>query len=415
MTHDAFLDRIARASGRPVPTTGADRLHVLLADPQPHVRIHAREVLERFGVKKISEVANGFEVVERLSDPGAAVDVLILDLQLPIMDGIEVLRALGTRRIRTPVVLLSGLEDRVLGAAASLAEGMNANVIAVLGKPLRSEKVEMILERLLAADAPESGGLPSVQELENLYDAGAFRVDYLPQLQIRDGRYAGSEAVLHCEHPTHGVLSAEVLLRAVDQSAELSALLSGLLVQEALDTSRRASKFEGEHPITVRIFPRALASDIVPAPLVEHARQYGVGAAHLVIAIPERALDDDAGRVLEVATRLRLSGYRIALDEYGTGATPLQSLSRMPFGQLRIASRFVDGCSQSPAQLAVVESALQLARIHKMGSVACGVTQRPDWNLLFDLYCDAAQGPFLARSMTAHGLWAWAEQWARRA
>jgi EAL domain-containing protein (putative c-di-GMP-specific phosphodiesterase class I) len=415
MTRDASLAYTASASGRSAPIDGTDRLHALIADVQPHARMYARELLEQAGVTRISEEADGFAVVERLADPGAGVDVLFLDLQLPVMDGVEVLRALSNRRIATPVVLLSGLEGKVLGAAAALAQGMNTNVIGVLAKPLSREKVTLILDRLRGADTPETDALPSVQELETLYDAGAFRVDYAPQLQVVDGRYAGSEAVLHCEHPTHGGLSADLLLRAVDQSAELSALLSGLLISEALETSRRAPKLDREHPITVRLFPRALASDMVPASLVAHARQYGLGAANLMIAIPERAIDDDAARVLEVATRLRLSGYLIALDEYGTGATTLRSLSRMPFGQLRIASRFVDGCSESPEQLAVVKSALQLARIHRIGSVACGVRQRPDWDLLTELSCDLAQGSFLARSMTALELWAWAEQWALRA
>ena len=76
--------------------------------------------------------------------------------------------------------------------------------------------------------------------------------------------------------------------------------------------------------------------------------------------------------------------------------------------------RFVNGCSQSASQRSVVESSLALARSLKMVSVAEGVQDRPDWDLLARLGCDVVQGYFIARPMSEQGLEAWTTQWTLR-
>ena len=81
---------------------------------------------------------------------------------------------------------------------------------------------------------------------------------------------------------------------------------------------------------------------------------------------------------------------------------------------LKIDRSFVDGCSTSSTKRSVVEASLTLARNLKMTSVAEGVQQRSDWDLLDELGCDVMQGFFIARPMTEEGLEAWTAQWALR-
>src|ERR1035437_6305209 len=103
---------------------------------------------------------------------------------------------------------------------------------------------------------------------------------------------------------------------------------------------------------------------------------------------------------------------RLSIDDFGTGQSGLSQLQRLPFSELKIDRRFVDGCSTSSTKRSVVEASLTLARNLKMTSVAKGVQQRPDWDLLDELGCDMIQGFMIARPMTEEGLEAWAAQWA---
>jgi EAL domain-containing protein (putative c-di-GMP-specific phosphodiesterase class I) len=119
-------------------------------------------------------------------------------------------------------------------------------------------------------------------------------------------------------------------------------------------------------------------------------------------------------RLIDVATRLRLKGFTLSIDDFGTGQSGLSKLQKLPFNELKIDRQFVNGCSQSTTQRSVVEASLALARSLKMVSVAEGVQDRPDWDLLGQLGCDVVQGYFIARPMSEEGLEAWTTQWTLR-
>ena len=116
--------------------------------------------------------------------------------------------------------------------------------------------------------------------------------------------------------------------------------------------------------------------------------------------------------MIDVAARLRLKGFRLSIDAFGTGESGLSKLQKLPFNEMKIDRRFVDGCSTSSTKRSVVEASLALARNLKMTSLAEGVQQRPDWDLLDELGCDVMQGFFIARPMSEEGLEAWSAQWA---
>jgi EAL domain-containing protein (putative c-di-GMP-specific phosphodiesterase class I) len=135
----------------------------------------------------------------------------------------------------------------------------------------------------------------------------------------------------------------------------------------------------------------------------------------VTLELTETYVARDAVRLIDVATRLRLKGFTLSIDDFGTGLSGLSKLQKLPFNELKIDRQFVNGCSQSAAQRSVVEASLALARSLKMVSVAVGVQHRGDWDLLNELGCDVMQGYFIARPMSEEGLEAWAMQWLMRA
>jgi EAL domain-containing protein (putative c-di-GMP-specific phosphodiesterase class I) len=134
----------------------------------------------------------------------------------------------------------------------------------------------------------------------------------------------------------------------------------------------------------------------------------------ITLELTETHVARDAVRLIDVATRLRLKGFTLSIDDFGTGQSGLSKLQKLPFNELKIDRQFVNGCSQSTTQRSVVEASLALARSLKMVSVAEGVQDRPDWDLLGQLGCDVVQGYFIARPMSEEGLKAWTTQWTLR-
>jgi EAL domain-containing protein (putative c-di-GMP-specific phosphodiesterase class I) len=115
--------------------------------------------------------------------------------------------------------------------------------------------------------------------------------------------------------------------------------------------------------------------------------------------------------MLEIAARLRIKGFQLALDEFTGGSSGIQDLLKIPFNELKLSATVVSGVTESNRKRAVVEAGLALARSLKVRAVAVGVQSRPEWNLLADLGCDLAQGDFLAQPMSGVGLNIWMTKW----
>jgi len=108
-------------------------------------------------------------------------------------------------------------------------------------------------------------------------------------------------------------------------------------------------------------------------------------------------------------TRLRLKGFGLSIDDFGTGFSSLDQLKKIPFTELKIDQSFVHQSSKNQASLAILESSIQLAKKLDIFSVAEGVEDQADWDLIEKLGCDVAQGYLIAKPMPAKDLIPWAK------
>jgi len=102
---------------------------------------------------------------------------------------------------------------------------------------------------------------------------------------------------------------------------------------------------------------------------------------------------------LENLARLCMKGFILSIDDYGTGYSTMQQLTRIVFSELKIDQSFVKDLSDSEAMRIVVESCIDMAHKLKVKSVAEGVETQKDWDMLKSLGCDTAQGYFIAKPM----------------
>ncbi len=107
----------------------------------------------------------------------------------------------------------------------------------------------------------------------------------------------------------------------------------------------------------------------------------------------------DAAQALENLARLYMSGFQLSIDDYGTGYSNMQQLTRIPFSELKIDQSFVRDISNNETLGVVVESSINMAHNLKIKSVAEGVETQQDWNALKNAGCDMAQGYYIARPM----------------
>lgn len=388
-------------------------LSVLVVDDQQHVRQWIRGVLSTLGVERVTEAKDGRAALQAVTEPGAAFDLILCDLRMPDMDGIETIRTMASMGLQCAVAILSVEDERVIESAGLLATLGGLNLVGAVSKPLTIEKLEPVLQRASSAIQPQPVTPLDVDERElgEAFAGGQMEVYYQPKIEMKSGECSGAEAIVRWNHPRFGLLGTHVLMPLIDNFPTHMAQFTTLTLRTTITACGRWRADGRDLGVSVNLSPLVFSQLDLPETIEAVAFEHNVLPSSVTIEIAESKLSDDVAPIIDVAARLRIKGFRLALDDFTGRHSAIDELLKIPFNELKIDASFVDGSSETASKRAVVEAGLAIARGLKMGSVALGVAKRTDWNLLAELGCDAAQGNFVAHPMVESGLDVWVAQW----
>lgn len=391
-------------------------LNVLIVDDQSHVRSWVRTVLKNSGVVNVTEAADGGQALAAVTQPGAWFDLVLCDLRMPERDGIETIRAFAALGLESAIAIMSVEEERIIETAGMLAEVQGLRLLGTIAKPLTAEKLELLFRKMRegAPHRPDDARMAPEGDLTNAFVRREFQLVYQPKIRMRTGKFAGVESLVRWKHPALGLFHPGSFVPLIESSEVLSASLTEFSLRESIACVGRWREAGRELRVAINLSARAFESLDLPERVNAMCLEHRVEPEWITLELTETYVARDAVRLIDVATRLRLKGFTLSIDDFGTGQSGLSKLQKLPFNELKIDRQFVNGCSQSTTQRSVVEASLALARSLNMVSVAEGVQHRPDWDLLNRLGCDVMQGYFVARPMSEEGLEAWAMQWMMR-
>lgn len=399
------------------PSEGYSLLRVLVIDDQSHVRTYVREILRKVGITNVTDAEDGREAFAAVTQPGEWFDLILCDLRMPEQDGIETIRSFGALGLQSAIAIMSVEDKRVVETAGMLADVQGLRMLGTITKPITVEKLEPILARVREVRGQQAYHtvMAPDQDFENAFKHTELFFLYQPQVWMRSAKFAGVEALVAWKHPRFGLFEPMSFVPAMEEHDRYGAALVDLSLRETIACAGRWQQAGQELSMAINLSVHAFDRLDLPERLDALARDAKVPPERITLEVTERQVTGHAIKMIDVATRLRLKGFRLSIDDFGTGQSSLTQLQRMPFSELKIDRSFVDGCATSSSKRAVCEAAITLARNLKMTSVAEGIEQRPDCDLLDELGCDVMQGYFIARPMTEEELSAWAAQWTLRA
>ncbi|HVN35604.1 MAG TPA: response regulator, partial [Casimicrobiaceae bacterium] len=141
-------------------------LRYLVVDDDPDQRYLIARTLNTMGLANVSEAKSGREALEVLARAEEPVDVVISDLQMPDIDGMELVRKLGEMGLPVSVILVSALDDVLLGSAATMTQAYGVRIIGTIGKPVTRDKVFTVLRHYVPQDAVVESSLDKAFPLE---------------------------------------------------------------------------------------------------------------------------------------------------------------------------------------------------------------------------------------------------------
>lgn len=382
-----------------------------------HIQLRAMG-LKASGYSAIELCSRGDEALERLSADPAGFGLVFCDLRMPGMDGVEFVRHLAAMEFRGALVLISGAEQRVLQAVEQLARGQGLDVLGRLAKPVQPAELRELLQARGAgaaqARADASAATPfaaaDAAALEAAITAGELSNLYQPKVDLHSGEVVGVEALPRWRHPLRGiVLPAEFVPLAED--AGMARALARVVLANALHDARHWHVAGRGLEVAVNVSLASLGSLDFPDRVAILAGAAGFPLERLVLGLSETRLPTEAQARLDIMSRLRLKGVRLAIDEFGTGFSNLAQLRDIPFSELKIDRGFVRGAAADPSRRAIVQAALALARELDVRAVADGLDATGDLACLRALGCHMAQGALVAEPMPAVEVADWLDAW----
>lgn len=385
-------------------------MKVLIVDDDTFMTNLTTRMLAKLGIEAVVSAQDGSEGLGKVASD--APDIILCDLNMPGMDGLEFLRHLGDAKADCGIVLISGEDKRVLQTATQLARAHHLNVLGSLQKPIRPDPLKVLLETFDAQKTTARRGpleLLTFDAVRHGLDNGRIDVFFQPKVSVPERKLIGVEALVRWRDADGRLIPPVAFLPVVEENGlidELTAQVFRIAVSAAADWVKSGLNIKVAVNFSVESLTRFDLVDF----LVGTARDKGIDPDKLILEVTESRIMEEVTTPLEILTRLRIKGAGLAIDDFGTGASSMQQLKRIPFTELKIDRAFVAGAPHDEEARAMLESSIALARKLDLTTVAEGVETREEWDLIEQLGVEIVQGYFIARPMPADELLEWARR-----
>ena len=390
---------------------------VLVVDDSSMHRYSAHLCLRAFGINQVYEAANGKLAMEQLAQLPQLPAVMLLDLEMPVMDGIEVLQQLALLQHKPAVVLASSSDEVLISAVATMAEALGINLLGAFRKPVNPTELADALNSYNAGVCPlnhEARPINTdIEQLKTALNRATIQVYYQPKIELESMKVAGVEALARWKNQQGDWIPPNVFIPLAEEHGLIGDLTLSVLEQVLQDMNGWWE--QGQYiPVAINLSAKSLAEFNLANEIIQRVIRQGIPAHFITFEITESALVVDLPSALATISRLRLKGFGISIDDYGTGFSSMQQLSRFPFSELKIDRSFIQGAPARQYIRNILKSAIEMGQRLGITTVAEGVETEAELHLLKSLGCNQAQGYLLARPMPGRELPGWVEQDSQR-
>lgn len=370
----------------------------------------------------------GYEIIRTEGNGGAAltllreqpdIELIVLDLHMPQIDGIRFMRQLSEFRQNIDVILASGQRGRLLSTTISLGRSMGLNVLGALQKPVQLEQLKELLDQRSCQETirQDLGVVRVPLSLSDLRN-GIIGEDknnhphlmFQPVVSVATGAIVSVEVLARWWNRERGILTPDLFLPLAEEQGlldQLTRMIYEMTIRQAAQWFKAGKRISAAVNLSINSF-----GDESFAPfLINTAAAHKVDSAGLIFEVSESQASSVTPDCLEALLNLRLRGFRLSIDDFGTGSSSFAHVKNIPFTELKIDREFVTGAAVDAEARSILEESVNLARRLSMSVVAEGVETREEWDLVGQLGCDFVQGFYCARPIENTELMCLLDSW----
>ncbi len=310
------------------------------------------------------------------------------------MPGSENGNGQGENRVRIRMGVYAGVDkaldvERRFDRAKIAADTVRGNFARAIGIYDDSMHETELLQAQLIEDFPVA-----LREKQ-------FLVYYQPKFNVRGEKpvLCSAEALVRWKHPKLGMISPGVFIPLFEQNG-LIFRLDSFVWAEAAGKIREWKEKQGiSLPVSANVSRIDLYEPNLIGLLQGICEQSGIGSGELLLEITESAYTGDSGQITEKVRQLREIGFRIEMDDFGSGYSSLNMLSTLPIDALKLDMQFIRNAFKGEKDTRLLEMMIRLAESFRVPVIAEGVETEEQVTALKEMGCDIIQGYYFSRPL----------------
>ena len=231
-----------------------------------------------------------------------------------------------------------------------------------------------------------------VNNIDNAIASGYIKVYYQPVVSTRNGCICGLEALARWEDPNYGLLSPGAFIEILEEYRQIYKLDQYIIEAVCRDYRDASDNKKPFAPVSLNFSRLDFELCDIVGYLCETVEKYGVPKNFIDIEITESALTDQQDFLPNAIKNLRSFGYKVWLDDFGSGYSSLNVLKDYQFDVLKIDMKFLSGFKDNEKTRPILENIVSLTKQLKMLSLTEGVETAEQFSFLEAIGCDRAQG-----------------------
>lgn len=339
------------------------------------------------------------------------VDLIFLDLNMPGKDGIEIINDLSQVKYAGKLVLISGFDAWLLNTAEDIAKDHQLKVVGHFEKPFQMDEIEKLLMALSSAEeqagdadsesTTSSQANLSLKEVVEAIKQHKLHILYQPQVDMVSHALLGVEALVRLENRQGQLLSPTAFLPLIEQDAIITKLTQSLIEQSFKDMRDLVELF-GQMTLAINLSQPDLQQDSFADWAADKANEYGLLPHHIIFEI--RPPEQLSLPVIKTLARLRLKGFKLSMDDFGSIANNLAPLKQLPLNEIKIHHSFIREIYDNERAKLILKNTLHLCSELALNVIVSGIENANIEQTLRHLGAEIGQGFFYAEPMAQRPL-----------
>ncbi|MCK5831344.1 MAG: EAL domain-containing response regulator [Methylococcales bacterium] len=383
------------------------KLNVLIVDDDIDTVQSIVVFLKLMRISNVMTTDSAKEAIEKVYF--APIDIVIFGLYMKDLDGIELIRNLSDLPQSISLICINSQSEHLGLATEEMAHRHHINLLGTLHTPVKYFSLCSLLNKHQMkpyALKKHYDTLSLETELQHVIQNNSLSVLYQPQIDCHSECMVGIEALARWKHETMGDIPPDVFIPLAEKLG-LMEMFTRQIYSKVLDDCKQVMTDNPSFTVSINFSISSLTDLRLPGILIEELEQRNLSPRQIIIEITESMFEKDSTTSLDILARIRLKGFGLSIDDFGIGYSTMERFNHIPFTELKMDQSFVHGAKKNKVKKAILESCVMLAKSLGIKTIAEGVENIDDLELVKQIGCDSIQGFYFAKPMSINALSDW--------